>query len=136
MQFKIAKVPNAGCSEDGREIMARVRNDRGEIIDLITSYQVFEEVINAFNEAQSTAHDKRRARGDLDESVPAGDTTTQPVSGFRYVVADDRSHMLLQIQTPNGRLDIRIDQKLATSFREATNRNYELLASPPRKSSS
>ena len=136
MQFTVAKVPSAGCSDDGRQIMARVESNEGETLDLITDYQAFEEVINALNEAQSKAHDKRRKSGTPDASVSSGDTIAQPVRGFRYLVADDRSHVLLQIQIPNGRLDIKIDPTLAIAFREATNRNCELLASPRRKSSS
>lgn len=132
MQFTIASVPNAGCSEDGQEIMARVQDAHGETIDLYSTYQAFEEVINALNEAQSKAHEKRRALGIPDVFASTGDTTSQQVLGFRYAVADDRSHMILQIQTATGRLDIKLDRQIAAHFRDATNRNCDLLMSPPR----
>jgi hypothetical protein len=101
MQFIVAKVPKAGCSEDAQQIMARLESDQGETLDLTTSYQAFEELISALNEAQSKADDKRRARGVPDSSTTTGDTTPQPARGFRYVVADDRSNMILRYKRPS-----------------------------------
>lgn len=132
--FKVTKVPIAGIDAAGTSLLIRLSDETGNELDLVAPWTAFEEILNAFNEAASKAHDRRREHGLVDKSSPRGDTELQECLGFRFLVADDRSHMTLQLQTPTGRIDISFPASMSQGFREATIRNSELLAAPPRKS--
>jgi hypothetical protein len=132
-RFLVANVPSAGINEDGTGLLVPVRDADGNEIDLVAEWATFEEIVNAFNEAAAKAHVRRRERGLIDSSTKRGDTVLQNCLGFRYAVADDRSHMVLQLQLPTGRVDISLPADMAPSFRDATARNAELLAAPQRK---
>ena len=132
-KFLVANVPSAGINEDGTGLLVRVRDSDGKEIELVTSWTSFEDIVSAFNEAAVKAHDRRREKGFVDKGSERGDITLQNCLGFRYAVAGDRTHMVLQLQLPTGRTDISFAANIAKDFRDATVRNTELLTAPPRK---
>jgi hypothetical protein len=132
-KFLVANVPTASINEDGTGLLVRVRDSDGKEIELVTSWTSFEDIVSAFNEAAVKAHDRRREKGFVDKSSERGDITLQNCLGFRYAVAGDRTHMVLQLQLPTGRTDISFAANIAKDFRDATVRNTELLMAPPQK---
>jgi len=132
-KFELANVPSADINEDGTGLLVPNRDTNGTEIDLVASWTSFEGIVNAFNEAAVKAHDRRRQRGLIDKNVERGDITLRNCLGFRYAVAGDRTHMVLQLQLPTGRTDISFAANIAKDFRDATVRNTELLMAPPQK---
>ena len=133
-QFVVTAVPSVGINDDGTALLIRVTDGAGNDLDLVASSTAFEEIMSALNEASTKAHDRRREKGLVDTGSSRGDTELQSCLGFRYAVAGGRSHMVLQLQTAAGRIDISFPATMAKDFRDATVRNAELLATPPRKS--
>ena len=132
-KFELANIPSAGINEDGTSLLVRIRDINGKEIDLVASWTSFEEIVNAFNETAVKAHDRRRERGLIDKNSERGDITLRNCLGFRYAVAGDRTHMVLQLQLPTGRTDVSFAANIAKDFRDATVRNTELLLAPPQK---
>jgi hypothetical protein len=132
-QFVITAVPSVGINDDGTSLLIRATDGAGHDLDLVASATAFEEIVSALNEASNKAHDRRREKGLGDTGPARGDTELQSCLGFRYTVAGGRSHMVLQLQTATGRIDISLPATMAKDFRDATVRNAELLAARPRK---
>jgi hypothetical protein len=131
VEFVVKSVPSAGVSNDGERIMVRIADAAGNEMDLVAHYAQLEEITNALNEAANRAHDTRRALGKVDPpGVTVGDVQSHEVLGFRFLVAGDKSHLVLQLQTPSGRLDIRFGKDAAMPFAEATSRNVVALMAP------
>lgn len=131
-RFVVASVPGAGISNDGEAVVAVLDDGTGNQLELVAPYVSLEEILTAFSEASRKAFDKRRELGKGDKNIPIGDVPRSRLITYRYVVADDHKHMLLQLQTPNGRLDIEIPAQMAGTFAEATARNVAWLLSPPK----
>lgn len=131
-RFVVTSVPGAGISPDGDAVVAVLDDGEGKQLELVAPYVCFEEILSAFSEASRKAFDRRRELGRVDKSLPAGDIPKSRLVSYRYAVADDRTHMLLQMQTPNGRLDIEIPAAIAQIFAEATQRNATWLSTPPK----
>ena len=133
MRFFVTSVPAAGVNDDGDGILVRLSDDTNkETIELVAHYTVFEELMNAFNEASAKAHAKRRELWKIDEPVKRGDIGAEKLLGYRYMVASDKSHMILQVQLPTRRIDINIPRENARDFFEATQRNVASLGAPVR----
>jgi hypothetical protein len=132
MRFAIASVPATNVSEDGQTIMLRVQTAQREHVDLEASYTILEDVANALNEASARAHRARRKGRTVDESVSLGDAPLSVLAGYRFGVADDKSGLLLSLQTSIGRTDILLPGDKAAEFVAEANQHIVLLQTPSR----
>jgi hypothetical protein len=132
-EFFVTNVPSTGFTDDGENIMVRLENEVGETIDIAAHYVDFEDIVTALNEASDKAISKRRELRKVDEPlVRKGDVPDQILKSFRYAVAADKTHMMLQIQTSTSRINIVIPKADAKASRDATERNFEALMAPPK----
>jgi hypothetical protein len=130
MRVAIASVPATKVSEDGETITLRLQDDQGGQIDLEARYTVLEDLANALNEASSRAHAARRKGRAVDESVSIGQVEPFVLKGYRFAASDDKSAMLLSLQTATGRTDILLPADRATEFVAEATQHLEILKSP------
>jgi hypothetical protein len=132
-RFVVSKVSTAAINREGTELMICVTDGAGDDLDIVTSATGLEDILNALNEAAAKAFARRRESGIVEPATDPGNGELLNCLGFRFAIAEDRSHMRLQLQTTVGRFDILVPAVHADAFRDATMQNVALLFSPPRK---
>jgi hypothetical protein len=132
MAFTVASVPATKVSEDGQTVTLRLQDAQGGQLDIEARYTVLEDIANALNEATTRAHRARRMTAVVDESVSAGDLEPTTIVAYRFAPSDDKSAMLLSLQTSTGRTDILLPADKAKEFVAEANQHLELLLAPHR----
>lgn len=131
MHFAIASVPATKISDDGKTITLRVQDAQGALLDLEAQYTVLEDLANALNEASASAPRSMRAGKSVDQAIPF-EGELRSLTGYRFAASDDKSQLLLELQTSTGRTDISLPMGMADEFVKEAQHHVELLRAPPR----
>jgi hypothetical protein len=116
-----------------RAVVVVVANDLGKKLELVVPYVFYEQVITALGEASSKAATQRQALGKTTgQQLGISDTPIVTAISCQFGVADDRSAMLLLVNTQKGQVRIAFPRAMATELLSAVQRNAQQLAAPPK----
>ena len=132
MTFAIASVPATKVSEDGQTVTLRLHDAQGGQLGIEARYTVLEEIANALNEASTRAHRARRMTTVVDDSTIIGDLEPTTIIAYSFAPSDDKSAMLLSLQTSTGRTDILLPADKAAEFVAEATQHVALLQAPRR----